>query len=67
MTGDEKAACEAALAANLGRPVALTVEVDPTLIAGLELTSRHAVVRNSLRANLAQIQSTLLTDDAPAT
>lgn len=56
---DERAACEKALAKALGRDVELRVEIDPALIAGLELEDRHASIRNSLRADLAKIATEL--------
>ncbi len=63
LTGDEQAACEAALAAVLGRPIALRTQIEPALIAGLELAGTHAVVRNSWRDQLEQIRSGLQGDD----
>ncbi|WP_028219904.1 F0F1 ATP synthase subunit B family protein [Paraburkholderia oxyphila] len=56
----EQRACEAAFGAALGRTVTLQVRVDPALIAGLELTSAHAAVRNHLRHDLDAIRATLL-------
>ncbi|WP_138466579.1 F0F1 ATP synthase subunit delta [Poseidonocella sp. HB161398] len=47
------------LAAVLGREVALSVSVDPALIAGLELDAPHAVVRNHFRADLDRIRQEL--------
>jgi F-type H+-transporting ATPase subunit b len=38
--------------------------VDPTLIAGLELRAPHAVVSNSLHADLDRILLELTHDDA---
>lgn len=62
----EQESCRAALAACLNRPISLQFEVDPSLIAGLELTAAHAVVRNSFKADLAQISAALLSgDNAP--
>ena len=57
------AACEAALASVLGRPVPLCTLIEPALIAGLELAGTHAVVRNSWRDQLEQIRSGLQGDD----
>ncbi|WP_137957912.1 F0F1 ATP synthase subunit B, partial [Burkholderia sp. 4M9327F10] len=48
----EQESCRAALATSLGRSIALQIEVDPSLIAGLELTAVHAAVRNSFKADL---------------
>ncbi|WP_114809870.1 F0F1 ATP synthase subunit B [Paraburkholderia kururiensis] len=56
---DEQHACEAALSAALGCPVAIAVHEDPALIAGLELTAPHATVRNSFRHDLTSIMTTL--------
>jgi F-type H+-transporting ATPase subunit b len=47
--------CRDAFAKALGRPLDFSVEVDPGLIAGLELETPHAVVRNSFRADLSRI------------
>lgn len=63
LTADERHACEASFAAALGRPVALQVSVDASLIAGLQLTGAHAVVRNHLRHDLDAIRTTLLEHD----
>ncbi|ANB72704.1 ATP synthase F0 subunit B [Paraburkholderia phytofirmans OLGA172] len=52
--------CRTVLAACLNRAVSLEVEVDPQLIAGLELRAAHAVVRNNFGADLAQIRAALL-------
>ncbi|WP_341318327.1 F0F1 ATP synthase subunit delta [Paraburkholderia sp. IMGN_8] len=63
LTLQEQEICRAALATCLSRPVALQIEVDPSLIAGLELTAAHAVVRNSFKADLVQIKAALLSGD----
>jgi len=55
LTDAEAQALRDRLAAVLGRPVRLAVEVDPALIAGLELEAPHAVVRNTFRADLDRI------------
>lgn len=59
----EEESCRAALAACVGRPVAVQIEIDPSLIAGLELTAAHAAVRNSFKADLVQIKAALLSGD----
>lgn len=59
LTDDELAACRTALSQALGREVEIAVDVDPALIAGLELQAEHAVVTNSLRADLNQILTEL--------
>ncbi len=58
-TGDEMEACEAALAPVLGAGIKLKAEVEPALLAGLEIRGDGAVVRNSLRADLETIASEL--------
>jgi F-type H+-transporting ATPase subunit b len=55
LTAEEAAHCRAALAEAFGRPVDFAVEVDPAILAGLELENAHAAVRNSLREDLARI------------
>jgi F-type H+-transporting ATPase subunit b len=59
----ELAACRSALAAVLGREVQLRLCIDPTMLAGLELEAPHAIVRNSFRADLADLQTGLLAHD----
>jgi len=63
LTAEEKEACRTALAGVLGRPVAVDVSEDPTLIAGIELEAPDAVVRNSFRADLARLKSELISHD----
>ena len=46
----------------LGRPVEPDVVVDGDLIAGLEIETAHAIVRNSLRADLDRIERSLRDD-----
>jgi F-type H+-transporting ATPase subunit b len=66
LSQQEQESCRAALTTCLNRPVSLQIEVDPSLIAGLELTAVHAVVRNSFKADLVQISAALLSgDNAP--
>jgi F-type H+-transporting ATPase subunit b len=52
--------CRTVISGCLNRAVSLVVEVDPQLIAGLELRTAHAVVRNNFGADLAQIRAALL-------
>lgn len=59
LTDAEAAACRARLAQALGRPLDLTVETDPGLIAGLEIATPHAVVRNNFKADLERITAAL--------
>jgi F-type H+-transporting ATPase subunit b len=51
----ESKSCRDAFARALGRPLSFVVAVDPDLVAGLELETPHAVVRNSFRADLSRI------------
>jgi F-type H+-transporting ATPase subunit b len=51
----EMKSCRDAFAKALGRPLNFAPAVDPDLVAGLELETPHAVVRNSFRADLSRI------------
>jgi F-type H+-transporting ATPase subunit b len=62
-TPEEVEACRKSLSNVLGRPIAVETEVDPTLIAGIELEAPHAVVRNSFRADLIRLKSELVHHD----
>ncbi|WP_425053675.1 F0F1 ATP synthase subunit delta [Psychromarinibacter sp. S121] len=62
LSGDELEALNARLAQVLGRGVALSITVDPSLIAGLELDAPHAIVRNHFRADLDRVQEELFRD-----
>lgn len=55
LTTSEEKACAAKLSAVLGRSVDIVVIPDPDVIAGLEIESRHAIVKNSFRADLDRI------------
>jgi len=63
MTEAELNACHDALGRALGRPVELAVDVDLSLIAGLEIETPHAIVRNSFRADLDRIAEELTRHD----
>ncbi len=63
LTAQETQSCRAAFAKALGRPLDFVVAVDPDLIAGLELETPHAVVRNSFRSDLAHIVEELTSHD----
>jgi len=63
VTPEELETCRKALARALGHPVAVEVAVEPALIAGIELESPHAVVRNSFRADLVRLKSELVRHD----
>ena len=56
----EMESCRDALAKALGRPLNFVVAVDPDLVAGLELETPHAVIRNSFRADLSRIVEELI-------
>jgi F-type H+-transporting ATPase subunit b len=62
LSPQEQEQCRAMLATCLKRDTPLNFEVDPRLIAGLELRSPHALVRNSFGAELARIKEALLKD-----
>ena len=59
----EMKACREAFAIALGRPVNFSLSVDPDLVAGLELETPHAVVRNSFRGDLSRIVEELTCHD----
>ena len=63
LTAPETEACRTALVKILGRPVPVEFGTDPKLIAGLELETRYAAVRNSFRADLIRLQSELTHHD----
>ena len=63
LTAPESEACRTALVKVLGQPVAVEFGSDPTLIAGLELETPYASVRNSFRADLIRLQSELTRHD----
>lgn len=63
VTDEEQAMIETRLTEVLGHPVTARIETDPTLIAGLELTTDHALARNTLRADLDRIKAELTSHD----
>jgi len=63
LTSAELATCRTELARVLGREPSIQMLVDSTVIAGLELEAPHAIVRNSLRADLAHLKTELLAHD----
>ncbi len=65
-TEAEDAACRAALAQVLGRSVHFEVQADAAVLAGLELRTPHALVRNSFRSDLDHIARELNADDRHA-
>jgi len=64
LTETEISDCRAALIRVLGSDIEIVVVVDPGLIAGLELDTPHAVVRDSFRADLDRIATALIDHDA---
>ena len=63
LTPQEAQSCRDAFARALGRPLDFVVATDPGLIAGLELDTPHAVVRNSIRSDLNRIVEELTRHD----
>ncbi|MGJ0508647.1 MAG: F0F1 ATP synthase subunit B [Methylocystis sp.] len=59
LTAQEEADCRRALEIGFGRPLGFLVEIDPNVIAGLELENRHTAIRNSLRTDLADIAASI--------
>jgi len=49
-----------ALAAVAGKDIALEVETDKDMIAGLELKSRHGVIHNSIRSDLDRVSAAVM-------
>ncbi|CAO3454837.1 F0F1 ATP synthase subunit delta [Azospirillum largimobile] len=65
---DEDAAhARGRLAAALGRPVALELTEDPSLIAGVELHFAHSVVRRSWKQTLAEAKEEMTRHDSART
>ena len=64
LTAAEARSCHDAFARALGRPFDFVVVVAPAVIAGLELETPHAVVRNSFREDLRRIVEELTRHDA---
>ncbi|NDR58442.1 F0F1 ATP synthase subunit delta [Aliiruegeria sabulilitoris] len=56
LTGTERTLLEQSLKDALGHAPKLHIEIDPGLIAGLEIVGPHAIVRNHLRADLDRIR-----------
>jgi F-type H+-transporting ATPase subunit b len=53
--------CRRRLTEALGQPVEVRFQEDAAVLAGLELEAAHAIVRNSLRADLERISAALQT------
>jgi F-type H+-transporting ATPase subunit b len=63
LTTAETARCQSVISKALGRTLDLEIVIDPALIAGLEIETPHAVVRNNFRADLDRIAAELTRDD----
>ncbi|TAL53485.1 F0F1 ATP synthase subunit B [Pandoraea sp.] len=59
LSAGEQADCRRALSTALGHEAVLSLGVDPAVLAGFELEAPHAIVRNSLRADLSLLQAEL--------
>lgn len=64
LTPAEEERCRQALEEAFGHPVVFDIEIDPAIIAGLELENRHTAIRNSLRADLELIASEIGKNDS---
>lgn len=62
LSGDEVAELEQIMKKKLGRPVTLTVETDPALIAGLSVTAAGVTYDGSVRAQLERAQAALISN-----
>lgn len=62
MDAELQADCRAMLAHLLGAAPEITFRIDPTLVAGIELASPHAVISNSWRDDLAKVAHALHED-----
>jgi F-type H+-transporting ATPase subunit b len=59
LTEEERGTVDAVIGGMVGHDGSLPVEVDETLLAGLELRSRHGVIRNSLGSDLERMAKAL--------
>nr|WP_295837740.1 F0F1 ATP synthase subunit delta [uncultured Azospirillum sp.] len=64
LSDDDTALARDRLAAALGRPVALELVEDPSLIAGVELHFAHSVVRRSWKQTLAEAKEEMTRHDS---
>ena len=65
-TNFEEQAIVSNIWADVLQKAGYTVKVEPALIAGIELETPHAVVRNSFRADLVRLKSGLIHHDTDA-
>jgi F-type H+-transporting ATPase subunit b len=63
LSATELSACRSAFSKVLGKDFPIDINIDPTLVAGLELEMSHGIVRNSFRDDLAHLKTALLTHD----
>ncbi|MCK5747466.1 F0F1 ATP synthase subunit delta [Oricola sp.] len=59
LSDEERGKVDEAIGKMVGQDGSLPVEVDETLLAGLELRSRHGVIRNSLGSDLERMAKAL--------
>ncbi len=59
LTKEEEGECRTAFARAFGRPLDFAVEIDPDVVAGLELENAHTAIRNSLREDLGRISAAM--------
>ena len=59
LSDEERVKVDAAIGKMVDHEGPLPVEVDDTLLAGLELRSRHGVIRNSLGSDLERMAKAL--------
>lgn len=64
LSAEDAALARDRLAAALGRPVALELVEDPSLIAGVELHFAHSVVRRSWKQTLAEAKEEMTRHDS---
>ncbi|KVG29859.1 hypothetical protein [Burkholderia diffusa] len=60
LNDDELTHCRSMLSTASGHVLSIRTEVDPSLIAGLELVAPHLIVRNSFRHSLESLRSGLI-------
>ncbi len=63
LSGDDTQHVQAALKQAFGRELPVTFASDPAIIAGIELRSQNAIIRNSWRADLDRIRQELSRDE----
>ncbi|MCB2072636.1 MAG: ATPase [Novosphingobium sp.] len=66
LTPEEETSCRRAIVDALGRDIGIDIQIDPELIAGLEIEAPHAEVRNNFRADLDRIAQELSREGSDA-